>query len=92
MEPLPLSLLPHQPTPPGLICYGFDVSWPVSSYHSGIYQPSFLRFEPSWVEKLNQYGLLPNAEEARQFRDSFVEYKNDGLGYEVICISGSTIL
>lgn len=89
METLPIELLPSQQVPQGYIFYGFDVSWPVSSYHSGIFQPNFLKHNPAWLTKLNKYGLIANIEDAKNFRDSFVAWKQDGLSYEIIKIYGN---
>jgi hypothetical protein len=52
---------------------GYDVSWAKPDFHSFLYQPGFLDRQASevqryWQSKLNEHGLLPTLEDAREFR------------------------
>lgn len=57
----------------GLRFLGYDVSWATPGFHSFLYQPGFLNRQASdiqryWQSKLNEHGLLPTLEDAREFR------------------------
>lgn len=51
--------------------YGLDVSWP-SCNHSAILQPGVVPTSPAWRQKLNQYGLLNDFEEAAKLRSEYL--------------------
>jgi hypothetical protein len=91
MKPLPIELLPPTQPPSGYIIYGFDVSWPTGSFDSRLRQPSFLSDEPSWIKKLNEYGLLSNLEDAKAFRNAYLKYRPDRNDYEVLRIWGNRV-
>ena len=51
--------------------YGFDISWP-SCTHSAILQPGVVPGNPTWLSRLNQYGLLSEYDDAVTLRDRYL--------------------
>ena len=63
----PVSLLPGRSS----LTYGFDVSWP-SANHSAIFQPGVVPGNPKWLQKLNEWGLLNDYDDAVLLREEYL--------------------
>lgn len=70
-ERLKAYAMTGEETPVFSLTYGFDVSWP-SCNHSAILQPGVVPSSLAWRQKLNQYGLLNDYEDAVQLRDEYL--------------------
>ncbi len=50
--------------PVGAQHLGFDIAWPVPSFHSAIYEPGLDKVSPNFVGELNAHGLFGDIDQA----------------------------
>ncbi len=48
---------------------GFDLSYPIQTFHSAIFEPGARKLSPELPSHLNEYGLFADASTAREFAE-----------------------
>lgn len=56
--------------PENLTFLGFDISHPVPTFHSAVYQPGLHRVRPDYPSYLNKWGLFTDRDTAMPFLDA----------------------
>jgi len=70
--------------PSSMSLLGYDVSHPQIGHHSAIMNPGLDKFAPNLPARLNENGLAPNIEVAREI----MELANDTIGHRPYCVLG----